>query len=66
MSLPSTLAGAEVVVVVTQATSTADEIEVVVISSAVSNASTLSSVLNLLNVTATSAALPSAAVLGRR
>jgi len=63
-ALPSTLAGAAAVVVVTQATSTADEIEVVVISTVGSNALTQSNVLNLLNQTAPGVALPSGAGAG--
>ena len=59
--LPSTVAGAEVVMVVTQATSTADEIEALVISSAGSIALTQSSVLSLLDPNAPGGALPSGA-----
>ena len=63
-ALPTTLAGAEAVVVVTQATSTADEIEVVMILSAGSIASTQSSVVSLLNGIAPGVALPSGAGAG--
>ena len=58
------MAGGEAVVVVTQATSTADEIETVVILSTGSNASTQSSVMNLLNQTGPGVASSSGAGAG--
>ncbi len=63
-ALPTTLAGAEAVVVVTQATSIADEIEFVVILSAGSIVSTQSSGLSLLNRIAPGVVLPSGAGAG--